>query len=118
MVAGPPHSQRISCRMSRQWKISASDYKERDYWDDYIGAFEDALTNCSKDHAPWYVIPSNHKWFRNLAVSQIIADTMEDMKLKLPKQKKTGKLKAVVSYVPDTGFAASSTKVKVTITKK
>ena len=69
----------------RQWKISASDYKERDYWDDYIGAFEDALTNCSKDHAPWYVIPSNHKWFRNLAVSQIIADTMEDMKLKLPK---------------------------------
>jgi PPK2 family polyphosphate:nucleotide phosphotransferase len=69
----------------RQWKISASDYKERDYWDDYIGAFEDALSNCSKDHAPWYVIPSNHKWFRNLAVSQIIADTMEDMKLKLPK---------------------------------
>jgi PPK2 family polyphosphate:nucleotide phosphotransferase len=69
----------------RQWKISASDYKERDYWDDYIGAFEDALTNCSKEHAPWYVIPSNHKWFRNLAVSQIIADTMDDMKLKLPK---------------------------------
>ena len=69
----------------RQWKISASDYKERDYWDDYIDAFEDALTNCSKKHAPWYVIPSNHKWFRNLAVSKIIADCMEDMNLKLPK---------------------------------
>ena len=69
----------------RQWKISASDYSERDYWNDYIGAFEDALTNCSKKHAPWYVIPSNHKWFRNLAVSSIIADTMEDMNLKLPK---------------------------------
>lgn len=69
----------------RQWKISASDYKERDYWDDYIDAFEDALTKCSKKHAPWYVIPSNHKWFRNLAVSRIIADTMDDMHLKLPK---------------------------------
>jgi PPK2 family polyphosphate:nucleotide phosphotransferase len=69
----------------RQWKISASDYSERDRWDDYIEAFEDALSKCSKKHAPWYVIPSNHKWFRNLAVSQIIADTMEDMRLKLPK---------------------------------
>lgn len=70
---------------ARQWKISSSDYKERDFWEDYIGAFEDALTKCSKKHAPWYVIPANHKWFRNLAVSQIIADTMDDMKLKLPK---------------------------------
>ncbi len=69
----------------RQWKISASDYTERNYWDDYVAAFEDALSSCSKKHALWYVIPSNHKWFRNLAVSQIIADTMEDMNLKLPK---------------------------------
>jgi len=69
----------------RQWKISNTDYTERNYWGDYIGAFEDALSRCSKKHAPWYVIPANHKWFRNLAVSQIIADTMEDMKLKLPK---------------------------------
>jgi PPK2 family polyphosphate:nucleotide phosphotransferase len=70
---------------ARQWKISDSDYKERDFWDDYIAAFEDAMGRCSKKHAPWYVIPANHKWFRNLAVSQIIADTMEDMKLTLPK---------------------------------
>ena len=69
---------------ARQWKISASDYTERDRWDDYIEAFEDALSHCSKKHAPWYVIPSNQKWFRNLAVSQIIADTMEDMRLKTP----------------------------------
>jgi PPK2 family polyphosphate:nucleotide phosphotransferase len=69
----------------RQWKISDSDYKERDYWDDYIGAFDDALSNCSKEHAPWFVIPANHKWFRNLAVSRIIANAMDGMKLKLPK---------------------------------
>jgi PPK2 family polyphosphate:nucleotide phosphotransferase len=70
---------------ARQWKISASDYSERDRWDDYIDAFEDALTRCSTKQAPWYVIPSNHKWFRDLAVSEIIADSMEDMNLRTPK---------------------------------
>lgn len=69
----------------RQWKISDSDYKEREKWDDYIKAFEAALSRCSTRCAPWYVIPSNHKWFRNLAVSQIIADALEDMRLELPK---------------------------------
>jgi PPK2 family polyphosphate:nucleotide phosphotransferase len=69
----------------RQWKISDSDYAERDLWDEYIRAFEAALSRCSTKHAPWFVIPANHKWFRNLAVSQIIADAMEDMNLKLPK---------------------------------
>lgn len=68
----------------RQWKISETDYKEREYWDDYIEAFEDAFAKCSKDHAPWFVIPSNHKWFRNLAVSKIIADTLEEMNPKYP----------------------------------
>ncbi|ARN80755.1 polyphosphate kinase 2 family protein [Methylocystis bryophila] len=69
----------------RQWKISESDYKEREKWDDYIKAFEAALSKCSTRRAPWYVIPSNHKWFRNLAVSQIIADALEDMRLETPK---------------------------------
>ena len=69
---------------ARQWKISDSDYKERELWDDYIAAYEDMLVKCSTREAPWYVIPSNHKWFRNLAVSQIICDTMEDLKMKMP----------------------------------
>jgi len=69
---------------ARQWKISNSDYSERELWADYIAAFEDALSKCSTKHAPWFVIPANHKWFRNLAVSQIIADALDDMKLKLP----------------------------------
>jgi len=69
----------------RQWKISKNDYTERDYWDDYIAAFEAALNNCSTKYAPWYVIPANHKWFRNLAISQIIADTLEDMGPHWPK---------------------------------
>src|SRR5271167_704679 len=69
---------------SRNWKISESDYSERKLWDDYIDAFEDALGATSAHHAPWYVIPSNHKWFRNLAASQIMADTMADLDLAFP----------------------------------
>ncbi len=69
---------------ARRWKISDSDYKERDFWDDYVSAYEDMLSKCSTKHAPWYVIPSNHKWFRNLAVSQIICATLADMGMKMP----------------------------------
>jgi PPK2 family polyphosphate:nucleotide phosphotransferase len=68
----------------RQWKISDADYKERAFWDKYIAAYQDMLEKCSTRHAPWYIIPSNHKWFRNLAVSQIIADTLEDIGMKMP----------------------------------
>jgi PPK2 family polyphosphate:nucleotide phosphotransferase len=70
---------------TRQWKISESDYKERDYWKDYIEAFEDVLGKTSTEHAPWFIIPSNHKWFRDLSISQIITRTMEEMKMQLPK---------------------------------
>ncbi len=69
---------------ARNGKISESDYSERELWDDYIAAFEDALSATSAQHAPWFVIPSNHKWFRNLAVSQIVADT-EDIGMSFPK---------------------------------
>jgi PPK2 family polyphosphate:nucleotide phosphotransferase len=68
----------------RNWKISDSDYTERVLWDDYIAAFEDAISATSAHKAPWYVIPSNHKWFRNLAVSQIMADTMEALGMTFP----------------------------------
>jgi len=69
---------------ARHWKISDSDYKERELWDDYTLAYEDMLSKCSTKHAPWYVIPSNHKWFRNLAVSQIICATFEEMDMTMP----------------------------------
>jgi PPK2 family polyphosphate:nucleotide phosphotransferase len=68
----------------RHWKISETDYSERELWPNYIEAFEEAMEKTSTRHAPWYVIPSNHKWFRNLAVSEIVADALEDMNLKLP----------------------------------
>jgi len=68
----------------RRWKISESDYAEREYWDEYQKAYEEAISKCSTSYAPWYIIPSNHKWFRNLAVSQIIVDTLESLNMKLP----------------------------------
>jgi len=66
------------------WKISEADYAERELWRDYMTAYEEALSKTSTKDAPWYVIPANHKWFRNLAVSQIIVDTLQEMGLKLP----------------------------------
>jgi PPK2 family polyphosphate:nucleotide phosphotransferase len=69
---------------ARQWKISEGDYLERKRWADYASAFEDMLASCSTPYAPWYAIPSNHKWFRNLAVAQILRTTMEELDMKLP----------------------------------
>jgi PPK2 family polyphosphate:nucleotide phosphotransferase len=69
---------------SRRWKISKSDYSERELWPQYIDAYQDAMALTSTKHAPWYVIPANHKWFRNLAISQIIADRLDRMGLQLP----------------------------------
>jgi polyphosphate kinase 2 (PPK2 family) len=50
---------------ARNWKISEADYSERALWDDYVEAYEDAIAATSMDEAPWYVVPDNHKWFRN-----------------------------------------------------
>src|ERR1017187_8199602 len=70
---------------TRNWKFSPDDLKEREYWDQYIEAYEDALCKCGTAWAPWHVIPANKKWFRNLAVSQVMVDTLERMDLKYPK---------------------------------
>ena len=70
---------------TKNWKFSPADVKEREYWDQYIDAFQDMLHQCSTESAPWYVIPANHKWFRNLAVSQILCEELEAMSLKYPK---------------------------------
>jgi PPK2 family polyphosphate:nucleotide phosphotransferase len=69
---------------ARQWKISEADYTEREYWANYQEAYEDAIGQCSAEDAPWFVIPSDHKWFRNLAISQIIVETMESLGIKVP----------------------------------
>jgi len=76
-------AQRIHDK-DRQWKISEDDFSERKFWDEYTEAYEDALTTCSTPHAPWFIIPANKKWFRNLAVSHIIVETLEAMRMEFP----------------------------------
>jgi len=70
---------------SKNWKISEADYKERAYWNKYIAAYEEALSRCSTKDAPWFVIPSNHKWFRDLAVARIVVEHLETLKMKYPR---------------------------------
>jgi len=69
---------------SKQWKFSVSDLAERKRWDEYIVAYEDMLNRTSTDYAPWYVIPSNRKWYRNLVVSTVIIQTLEGLKMDYP----------------------------------
>ncbi len=69
---------------TKRWKVNVGDIEERARWDDYIAAFDEALTRCSTEVAPWYVIPSNRKWFRNLAVGQIVADVLEELNPQFP----------------------------------
>lgn len=76
-------AQRLEARekdRDKAWKLSASDWETRKHWDAYQEAYEDALSKCSTEEAPWYIVPANHKWYRNLAISHVIAHTMHKYK--------------------------------------
>lgn len=60
----------------KAWKLSAGDWKEREHWDAYTAAYEDALNRCSTKHAPWFIVPADKKWFRNLAVAEALRDAL------------------------------------------
>ena len=62
------------------WKLSTADWAERKYWDAYQEAYEDALSKCSTDVAPWYIVPANKKWYRNLLVARTLVDTLRPYK--------------------------------------
>lgn len=88
-ISRDEQKKRIEARMqdpSRNWKFSESDLRERRYWNDYQSAYEDVLERCSTKEAPWFIIPANHKWYRNLAVSEIMVETMSGMKMSLPRK--------------------------------
>jgi PPK2 family polyphosphate:nucleotide phosphotransferase len=69
----------------KNWKFSASDIKERAFWDDYQLAYEDAIRETASEYAPWYVVPADHKWFTRLVVSQVLVDELKALKLEYPK---------------------------------
>ena len=70
---------------TKQWKLSPSDFEDRKHWDDYVAAYEDALTRCSTSDAPWFIVPADKKWFRNFAVSRILVETLEALDMRFPK---------------------------------
>jgi PPK2 family polyphosphate:nucleotide phosphotransferase len=68
----------------KHWKFALGDVKERGYWDDYMKAYEDAFTHTSTAHAPWYIVPADHKWFMRLAVAEVIQQTLTGLDLRYP----------------------------------
>jgi PPK2 family polyphosphate:nucleotide phosphotransferase len=79
---------RLQARLAdrtKNWKFNPGDLNERKLWKVYQRAYEEALSRCSTRHAPWFVVPANKKWFRNLAVSQIIVEALEKLDMKFPK---------------------------------
>jgi PPK2 family polyphosphate:nucleotide phosphotransferase len=80
--------QRFMARLDepeKNWKFSAADVHEREYWDDYQNVFEDMIRNTATKRAPWYVIPADNKWFTHLAVAAVIVETLEELNLAYPK---------------------------------
>lgn len=69
----------------KQWKFSVSDLAVRAKWDEYQDAYADALSKCSTAEAPWYIVPAERRWFRNLLVTRVIVETLESLDLRFPK---------------------------------
>ena len=90
-VSKEEQKQRLLDRIdqpNKNWKFSSADLPERDLWDDYMKAYEEAICETSKDHAPWYVLPADKKWFARVAAIQIIIEALEGMDLQYPKLSK------------------------------
>lgn len=86
-VSKDEQKERLQARLDdpdKRWKFNHGDLDERKLWDDYQRAYEDALTRCNTAHAPWYIVPADRKWYRNLVVSQILREALEKLNPKFP----------------------------------
>jgi PPK2 family polyphosphate:nucleotide phosphotransferase len=86
-ISHEEQTNRLKARLDtpdKHWKLSEADFHEREFWPKYEDAYNDILSETSHKHAPWFVIPSNYKWYRNVAISQILVDAMQGLKLKYP----------------------------------
>jgi PPK2 family polyphosphate:nucleotide phosphotransferase len=86
-ISKDEQKQRLEDRLkdpAKHWKFNADDLEKRKQWDEYQSAFEAMLSRCSTHHAPWYVIPADRKWFRNLAVSEILVSELSKLPLRFP----------------------------------
>lgn len=98
-ISKDEQKERLQARLDdeqKHWKFSPADLEERKLWTRYQRAFEAMLSNTSETYAPWYVIPANRKWYRNIIISQIIIDRLKELKLQYPKVKwDAGKIKII-----------------------
>jgi len=86
-VSREEQRERLQARLDnpdKRWKFSRADIKERGYWDEYVRAYEEALTRCNTDCAPWHVVPADRKWYRNLVVSRLLCKTLREMDPQFP----------------------------------
>lgn len=86
-ISKDEQKRRLQARLddpAKQWKFAPGDLTERKLWPAYQTAFEDLITACSTEHAPWFVIPANHKWYRNVLVARIVAETLACMDPRFP----------------------------------
>lgn len=87
-ISEEEQTQRLQARIDspdKHWKLSAGDFAERKFWDKYQQCYEGIFEQTSKKHAPWFVVPAEHKWYRNVAISRILVDALDGMKLSYPK---------------------------------
>ena len=68
----------------KNWKLSPSDVRERERWDDYMAAYEDMIAHTASEHAPWYIVPADNKWFTRAVVAEAVVETLESLKLAYP----------------------------------
>jgi PPK2 family polyphosphate:nucleotide phosphotransferase len=86
-ISREEQKERLQARLDepeKHWKFRAGDLEDRALWDQYQVAFEDAVNRCAMPEAPWFVVPANRKWYRNLVIARTIADTLEDMNPQWP----------------------------------
>lgn len=87
-ISKDEQKERLQARLDdpkKRWKFSPADLKERALWDNYQEAYEDAINCCATKYAPWYVVPANHKWARNLAIVEVVLQVLRKMKPRYPK---------------------------------
>jgi PPK2 family polyphosphate:nucleotide phosphotransferase len=87
-ISKDEQKRRIVSRLenpNKHWKFNPDDLKDRVLWEDFMKTYEDLLSKTSTEHAPWYVVPANRKWYRNLVVARIMVDTMRKLNMKLPR---------------------------------
>ena len=86
-ISKDEQARRLQSRLddpNKHWKFAKGDLKERALWDDYQAAYTDAINRCSAEYAPWYVVPANHKWYRNLVIMSALVDTLKSLDPQYP----------------------------------